>query len=74
MRSLDHPQALRIASGTPRQPDNQTVPIHIEVPVDLHASLDDGQTHRDRGWYRLRRNPVTSRWELTAASLAPVIR
>lgn len=74
LRSLDNLQALRIENGTPKPLDAEAVPAYLEIPVQLRASLDGGQTHRYHGWYRLRHNPVTMRWELTAASVAAVIR
>lgn len=67
-------RALRIENGTPRALDAEPVPASIEVPVQLRASLEDGTTHRYTGWYRVRRNPVTTTWELTATSLQPVLR
>lgn len=74
LRSLAGLQALRIDNGTPKPLDAAPVPAYLEIPVELRASIDGGQVLRFRGWYRLRHNPVTTRWELTAASVAPVIR
>lgn len=67
-------RALRIENGPPRALDAEPVPASIEVPVQLRATLEDGSTHRYTGWYRVRRNPVTTTWELTATSLQPVLR
>lgn len=74
LRALDNLQALRIENGMPKPLDAEAIPTYLEIPVDLRASLDGGQSHRYRGWYRLRHNPITTRWELTAASVSPVIR
>lgn len=74
LRSLTGLQSLRIDNGTPRPLDAEKVPTSLEIPVRLRASMDGGQVLRFNGWYHLRHNPVTTRWELTAASIAPVIR
>ena len=74
LRSMTNLQALRIENGAPKPLDDEPVPVYLEIPVDLRATLADGQAHRYKGWYRLRRNPVTTRWELTAASVSPVLR
>lgn len=74
LRSLANLQALRIDNGSPKLLDAEPVPAYLEIPVELRASIDGGQVLRFHGWYRLRHNPVTTRWELTAASVSPVIR
>lgn len=74
LRSLAGLQALRIDNGTPKPLDAEAVPAYLEIPVQLRASMDGGEVLRFHGWYRLRHNPVTTKWELTAASIAPVIR
>ena len=74
LRSLAGLQALRIDNAAPKPLDAEPVPAYLEIPVELRASMDDGQVLRFHGWYRLRHNPVTTRWELTAASVSPVIR
>jgi len=74
LRSLDGLTALRIDNGTPKPLDTEAVPAYLEIPVQLRASMEGGGTLRFHGWYRLRNDPVTTRWELTAASVSPVIR
>ena len=73
MRSLASLQALHIDNGSPKLLDAKPVPAYLEIPVELRASIDGGQVLRLHGWYRLWHNPVTTRWELTAASVSPVI-
>ncbi|MFD0739398.1 hypothetical protein ACFQZQ_08905 [Lysobacter koreensis] len=74
LRALGELQSLRIQNGTPNPLDAEAVPNYLEIPVELQAALETGQGYRYRGWYRLRYNPVTTHWEMTAASLSPVIR
>lgn len=65
--------ALRYENDIPRALDAEAVPASLEVPVRLRATLQDGSTQRYTGWYRVRRNAVAARWELTAAALRPVL-
>ncbi len=72
LRALQGLRSLRVRNGTPRALDQQSPTQTVEVPVQLVASSDSG-TRRFTGWYRLRRRVDGSGWELTAASLQPVL-
>ncbi|MDQ3205388.1 MAG: hypothetical protein M3Q40_02525 [Pseudomonadota bacterium] len=74
LRSLDGLRAMRIENGTPRQLDAETVPVSLEIPVELRATLADGSMQRYQGWYRLRRKAVEPGWEITGTSLSKVQR
>lgn len=74
LRALMPPRAMRIENQTPRMLDAEPVPAYIEVPVRLRIDGQDGVQHRYAGWYRLRRNPVEQRWELTSASVSAQMR
>jgi len=74
IRSLPPLQSLKIRNDPPEPLDREAVPDSLRIPVTLVAKLDGGEALQFRGWYRLRRNPVETRWEITGASLSPVLK
>lgn len=74
LRGLAGLRALRIENGTPKPLNAERVPDYLEIPVTLRANFLDGTAQRYTGWYRLRRNPVSKTWELTAASVRPQLK
>lgn len=64
--------ALRIANDAPVALDRETPPRAYEIPV--HLRLDrESRVQRIDGWYRLRLAIDGRHWEITGASLQPVI-
>ena len=74
LRALGDVRVMRIDNDPPVALDDEPVPATVEVPVRLLATLPDNRQARFTGHYRVRRNPVEGRWELTGASLQPVLR
>lgn len=68
LRALHELRGLRIENGMPRALDSESVPLALEIPVELRAGFADAPLRRYRGWYRLRR-AVDGRWEITSASV-----
>lgn len=69
----------RVVTGTPRDADAGMSQRWITVPVDVYASLKNGQRQHFRGSYTLHRvvegvsaNPADSRWHLYKAKLVAV--
>ncbi|SDY69599.1 hypothetical protein SAMN04487939_10551 [Lysobacter sp. yr284] len=65
LRALSNLRGLRIENRTPEPLDREPVPELLRIPVELRATLENGENRRYTGWYRLRRNQVEQRWELT---------
>lgn len=65
-------RAMRIENDRPIALDTNAPVQTVEVPVRITASTHDGR-RRFHGWYRLHRKADGSGWEITAASLQPVI-
>lgn len=66
----------RVVTGTPRDADAGMSQRWITVPVDVYATLKNGQRQHFRGTYTLHRvvegvsaNPADSRWHLYNAKL-----
>ncbi|MEI2428645.1 hypothetical protein RDV84_00405 [Lysobacter yananisis] len=70
LRALKNLRGLRIQNQTPEPLDQEPVPELLRIPVDLRATLENGENRRYTGWYRLRRNQVEQRWELTGVLVA----
>lgn len=70
LRTLKNLRAFRIENETPEPLDQEPVPELLRIPVELRATLENGENRRYKGWYRLRRNQVEQRWELTGVSMA----
>lgn len=69
----------RVVTGTPRDGDAGMSQRWITVPVDVYATLKNGQRQHFRGTYTLHRvvagvsdNPADSRWHLSKAKLVAV--
>ncbi|MGO1073083.1 hypothetical protein [Lysobacter sp. CA199] len=74
LRSLKNLRGLRIENDAPKALDDEPRPETLEVPVDLRASLENGESRRYKGWYRMRRNSVDRHWELTAVSISATLQ
>lgn len=74
LRALMPPRSMRIDTSAPRALDQEPSPGYAEVPVRLRIDDQAGVQHRYVGWYRLGRNAVEQRWELTAASVSAEMR
>ncbi|MFK3650690.1 hypothetical protein ACI2IY_19955 [Lysobacter enzymogenes] len=74
LRSLKNLRALKIENLPPEPLDKEPVPELVRIPVELRASLEDGEIRRYKGWYRLRRNQVEQRWELTGVLVATTLQ
>lgn len=72
LRSLQGLHGLRVENDAPHALDREDPPHAIEVPVRLTASTPEGH-RRFIGWYRLRARVDGRGWEITSASLQPVI-
>ena len=70
LRALKNLRGLRIQNQAPEPLDQEPVPELLRIPVDLRATLENGENRRYTGWYRLRRNQVEQRWELTGVLVA----
>ncbi len=74
LRRIEAFASMRIENQAPKPLDDHPVAEALEIPVELRVGLADGENRRYRGWYRMRRNPVDRRWELTGASIAAELR
>ncbi|GHA77090.1 hypothetical protein [Cognatilysobacter bugurensis] len=74
LRELGPLRALRIQNLSPALPTGNEIPASLEVPVQLVAHLESDGPVRLNGHYRMRRDPVRARWEISGASLRLVIR
>lgn len=73
LRQLGPLRALRMQNRPPALPPGSDMPATLEVPVELVAHVEGAVPVRAHGYYRVRRDPVRARWEITAAALQPVI-
>lgn len=74
LRMLGPLRSLRIDNDTLSVLNAGPVPESVEVPVRLVAHVASSEALRFHGHYRVRRDPVRTRWEITGVSLRPVIR
>jgi len=74
LRTLKNLRAFRIENQPPEPLDHEAVPEALRIAVELRATLENGENRRYQGWYRLRRNQVEQRWELTGVSMATTLR
>lgn len=74
LRALKNLRALKIENQAPEPLDKEPVPELVRIPVELRATLEDGENRRYKGWYRLRRNQVEQRWELTGVLVATTLQ
>lgn len=74
LRALRNLRGLRIENKVPEPLDQEPVPELLRIPVELRATLANGESRRYKGWYRLRRNQVEQRWELTGALVAVTLQ
>lgn len=74
LRALKNLRGLRIENQVPEPLDKEPVPELLRIPVDLRATLENGENRRYKGWYRLRRNQVEQRWELTGVLVAATLQ
>lgn len=74
LRTLRNLRGLRIENQAPEPLDQEPVPELLRIPVELRATLENGENRRYKGWYRLRRNQVEQRWELTGVLVATTLQ
>ncbi|QWP76446.1 hypothetical protein J5226_23145 [Lysobacter sp. K5869] len=74
LRTLKNLRGLRIENEAPEPLDKEAVPELLRIPVELRATLENGENRRYKGWYRLRRNQVEQRWELTGVLVAVTLQ
>ena len=74
LRALKNLSGLRIENQVPEPLDKEPVPELLRIPVDLRATLENGENRRYKGWYRLRRSQVEQRWELTGVLVAATLQ
>lgn len=72
LRTLADLHSLRVENDAPHALDREDPPRAIEVPVRLTALTAEGR-RRFSGWYRLRARIDGQGWEITSASLQPVL-
>lgn len=65
-------RGLRINNELPIPLDQEQPTQSLEIPVHLRITTDDGPRNL-RGWYRVRLRVDAGSWELTSASLQPVL-
>lgn len=73
VRALEDMQAIRIRNDPPKALDRESPPQSIEIPVQLRVTLASGNLRTVAGYYRLRRKVDGTGWEITSASLQPVL-
>jgi hypothetical protein len=64
---------LRIDNDAGIALDQEDPPQALEIPVRVRISTDSGPVIL-RGWYRVRPRIGSSEWEITSASLQPVLQ
>lgn len=74
LRGMAPIRALRSQTGAARVLDDPAAPANVEIPVTVRATTATGERLEFAGWYRLRRNAISGRWEITAASINPRLR
>lgn len=74
LRTLRNLRGFRIENQAPEPLDQEPVPELLRIPVELRATLENGENRRYKGWYRLRRNQVEQRWELTGVLVAATLQ
>lgn len=72
LRSLEGIRSLRVNNDAGIALDQERPTRALEIPVRLRVSTDDG-VRQLRGWYRVRQRVDGSGWEITSASLQPVL-
>ena len=72
LHALNEVRNLRITNGAGIALDQNQPPQAIEIPVQLRISTADGLV-RLHGWYRVRPRVGSGDWEITSASLQPVL-
>ena len=65
-------RSMQIQNDAPRALDRESPPRAFEIPVRLRLDTVDGPA-RVQGWYRLRAGIDGQGWEITSASLHPVL-
>ncbi len=65
-------RSLRVQNDLGKALDDRHPPTAVEIPVRLTARTDSGVLQA-RGWYRLRPKVDGTGWEITSASLQPVL-
>jgi len=72
LRGVADLRGMRILNDAPKALDRESPPRAFEVPVRLRLDTGDG-TRQLHGWYRLRARIDGQGWEITSASLQPVL-
>jgi hypothetical protein len=73
LRVLPQLKSLRVDTAQPVARDTEQPSRLREVPVKVRALTAEGTLHY-QGWYRLEPRADGSGWEITGASLQPVLR
>lgn len=72
LQALAGVRNLRIDNDAGIALDDAQPPQAIEIPVRIRVTTDEGLTQL-RGWYRVRPRIGADSWEITSASLQPVL-
>jgi hypothetical protein len=73
LRSLPPLTSFKVVTDRPIARDTAQPSRLREVPVEVRARTTEGALHFN-GWYRLEPRVDGSGWEITGASLQPVLR
>ncbi len=72
LRTLQGLQSLRMETGAAQPLDREDPPRALEVPIRITAATAEGR-RRFGGWYRMRMRVDGQGWEITSASIQPVL-
>ncbi|AKC88412.1 hypothetical protein WQ53_13660 [Pseudoxanthomonas suwonensis] len=72
LRGITGLRGMRIQNDPPQALDRESPPRAFEIPVHLRLDTAAGPV-RMQGWYRLRARVDGQGWEITSASLQPVL-
>ena len=72
LRTIPGLRSMRIRNEPPVALDRESPPRAYEIPVDLRLDAAAGPRQM-RGWYRMRARIDGQGWEITSASLEPVL-
>ena len=72
LRAIPGLRGMKIQNDPPKALDRESPPRAFEIPVRLRLDTESGPRQL-RGWYRLRARIDGQGWEITSASLDPVL-
>jgi hypothetical protein len=72
LRGIEGLRSMHIQNEAPQALDRESPPRAFEVPVRLRLDTATGPV-RVQGWYRLRAKVDGRGWEITSASLDPIV-